>query len=514
MEATRSKKRVIRDEICTIKLRAKRCIENRRHVNELLDIEKCLEGEDEQVVIAAVKALHKIFSRFLLAGEMYLEQKVTEDMKLTKEEEYRHWLQQQYTSVIGKFLELLESNNTQLREIVLSVLMKFVAKEGNHPITKAPAKQMCFPTKLFQKILLSLLSPNTNFQNVLAKFEEFFTYDDARYFIFRFLLSDMRQKSKTETGECYLSNVLSLLEHATFPVTNTEVLTNFLTRPPEEGISIKVNTLKEQKKLFTTVWLEFLRFKLSPSLYKRVLVILHDKVMPYMTNPLLLSDFLTDSFNVGGAISLLALNGLFVLVHKYNLEYPDFFKKLYSLLEPSIFHVKYRARFFFLTDLFLTSTHLPAYLVAAFAKKIARIALAAPPSGVLVALPLVYNLINRHPNCKNLLHRTDGCTDGDEDPYDPTEPDPAKCRALDSSLWEIKTLQSHYYHEVKKVAHKIDNPLHAEEIDLSKKLDTTVDDLFEEEVRKKLKTAHLTFEPPKGLLGTKDDKLKLCWTLE
>ncbi len=37
-------------------------------------------------------------------------------------------------------------------------------------------------------------------------------------------------------------------------------------------------------------------------------------------------------------------------------DYPDFYNKLYALLEPSVFHVKYRARFFFLTDLFLTST--------------------------------------------------------------------------------------------------------------------------------------------------------------
>jgi len=37
-------------------------------------------------------------------------------------------------------------------------------------------------------------------------------------------------------------------------------------------------------------------------------------------------------------------------------DYPDFYQKLYALLEPAIFHVKYRARFFYLLDLFLTST--------------------------------------------------------------------------------------------------------------------------------------------------------------
>jgi len=30
--------------------------------------------------------------------------------------------------------------------------------------------------------------------------------------------------------------------------------------------------------------------------------------------------------------------------------------KLYAMLDPSIFHVKYKARFFYLCDLFLSST--------------------------------------------------------------------------------------------------------------------------------------------------------------
>jgi U3 small nucleolar RNA-associated protein 19 len=37
-------------------------------------------------------------------------------------------------------------------------------------------------------------------------------------------------------------------------------------------------------------------------------------------------------------------------------DFPDFYVKLYDLLRPEIFLVKYRARFFYLLDLFLTST--------------------------------------------------------------------------------------------------------------------------------------------------------------
>ncbi|GCB83120.1 hypothetical protein scyTo_0023818 [Scyliorhinus torazame] len=79
-----------------------------------------------------------------------------------------------------------------------------------------------------------------------------------------------------------------------------------------------------------------------------------------MSKPTLMIDFLTAAYEIGGAISLLALNGLFYLIHHHNLEYPDFYKKLYSLLEPSVLHVKYRARFFHLLDLFLSSRSVPA----------------------------------------------------------------------------------------------------------------------------------------------------------
>lgn len=37
-------------------------------------------------------------------------------------------------------------------------------------------------------------------------------------------------------------------------------------------------------------------------------------------------------------------------------DYPDFYTKLYQLVDGNIFHVRHRARFFKLLDLFLTST--------------------------------------------------------------------------------------------------------------------------------------------------------------
>ena len=64
-----------------------------------------------------------------------------------------------------------------------------------------------------------------------------------------------------------------------------------------------------------------------------------------------------------------ALNGLFHLIQETNLEYPDFYTKLYALLDPGIFLVKYRGRFFKQLELFLKSPLIPSYLVASFLKR-------------------------------------------------------------------------------------------------------------------------------------------------
>lgn len=114
-----------------------------------------------------------------------------------------------------------------------------------------------------------------------------------------------------------------------------------------------------------------------------------------------------------------------------------------------------------LTPAFLPS-HLPAYLVAAFAKRLSRLALTAPPEALLMVLPFICNLLRRHPACRVLVHRPGGPGEWaavatpargqhaggwtlvllflelDADPYDPGEEDPAKSRALESSLWELQ----------------------------------------------------------------------------
>lgn len=156
--------------------------------------------------------------------------------------------------------------------------------------------------------------------------------------------------------------------------------------------------------------------------------------------------------------------------------------------------MKYRARFFRLTAKFMTSTHLPAYLVASFAKRLARLSLTASAAGAMVAIRLIYNLLKRHPQCKVLIHREPefGAKAIREDPFVALEPDPAKSNALLSSLWEIQSVLNHYHPDVAKLPKVLEIPaLGKPEMDVRRAGQATYISLFKAE----LKRSAAAFEP-------------------
>jgi len=226
-------------------------------------------------------------------------------------------------------------------------------------------------------------------------------------------------------------------------------------------------------------------------------------------------DFLTDSYDLGGATSLLALSGLFHLMQEKNLDYPSFFSKLYSLLDQNLLHSKHRSRFFRLLNTFMSSTHLPAALVASFIERLARLALHGPPAGIVVVVPWIYNMLKSHPSCTFMIHRhiTDPedlallAEEGMDDPYDMSEPDPVKTGAIDSSLWEIETLQSHYHPNVATLARIIGEQFTKQSYNLEDFLDHSYHGLIEGELGREVKrTPVVEWQIPKdvfeGRLGS------------
>ncbi|XP_019394536.1 PREDICTED: nucleolar complex protein 4 homolog [Crocodylus porosus] len=442
----------------------------------------------------------------LLAGPLPPEDAPLPD-GCSAEEQYKIWMRHRYHSCVLCLAELMGHSSFEVKEMSLCTLMKFVEVEGEHPLVKAEWKgSFIFPRELLKLVVESLIPCEEDSSLLISRFQEYLEYDDVRYFVMKAVtenIGQIMQKTKEIPLPVYQQNVFSLISSISMPSRKTE-LVNFMVKQDhlEEW---KVSKLKEHKRAFERMWLVFLKYKLPSSLYKKVLMILHDSILPHMNEPTLMIDFLTAAYDIGGAISLLALNGLFVLIHQHNLEYPDFYKKLYSLLDPSIYHVKYRARFFRLMDLFLSSSHLPAYLVAAFIKRLSRLALTAPPEALLMVIPFICNLFRRHPACKVLVHRPSGPEDLLEDPYVMEEEEPSESRALESSLWELRALQNHYYPDVAKAAATVNQSLSEIEDDISGLLELSAYELFDREVMKSTTDVPLEFEQVRGLFDKKND---------
>ncbi|KAK4724599.1 hypothetical protein R3W88_027378 [Solanum pinnatisectum] len=474
---------------------------------------------------------------------------------------YRTWVRSKFDDFVQSLLDIVicSQSDDSLREVVLDTLMEFV-KVGNGGK---------FHSAIYYRLLHNIVHSSLEVDDILLELlaSKYFKYIDIRYFTYISFeklsrsigtndISDDRRERLDTTGVNQPESSLDLSVHK---------LSHLLSRiPPLEGsddkaeydmwnpagiftekendkghtgkqrkgesTNIKVlspaNIAKKMKLKFTKAWISFLRLTLPVDVYKEVLVNLHQVVIPYLSNPLMLCDFLTRSYDIGGVVSVMALSSLFVLMTQHSLEYPNFYEKLYALLEPSIFMAKHRAKFFQLLDSCLKSPLLPAYLAAAFCKKLSRLSLAVPPSGALVIIALIHNLLRRHPSINCLVHQEDGNettkdTTGAEsgadddsteasspsremssikpsiDPFDDKQTDPLKTNAMRSSLWEVDTLRHHYCPPVSRFVLSLENDLTVR----AKTTEVSVKDfssgsyatIFGDEIRRRVKQVPLAF---------------------
>ena len=277
-----------------------------------------------------------------------------------------------------------------------------------------------------------------------------------------------------------------------------------------------LRSLVAQKKQAQKAWLNVLRIDLNKTQRKTILRLISYRIAPWFLKIELLMDFLTDSFNVGGSTSLMALSGLFYLMQEKNLDYPQFYDKLYSLLDSNLLRSKHRPHFLRLLDTFLSSTHLPAVLVASFMKRLSRLCLYAPPSAIVVVVPWIYNLLKHHPICTFMVHRKaldkQEYVGLDEENYDKpfciNEPDPMETDAIESSLWEIQMLQSHYHPNIATIARIISEQFTKQAYILEDFLDHSYESMLDGELSKDIKKApEVEYDIPKRIFTkNREDK--------
>lgn len=250
-----------------------------------------------------------------------------------------------------------------------------------------------------------------------------------------------------------------------------------------------------------------------------------------LRRPEILMDFFTDSLDTGDlGLAVPALTGLFHLITARNLDYPAFYPRLYALLDKDLLHSKYRSRVLRHLDIFLSPTnHLPAATIAGFIKRLSRLCLFAPPSAIVAIIPFIYNLLKQHPTTTFMIHRqphppyTKYKHNLGNDPFDPSEPNPQFTNAIDSSLWELETCQSHYHPTVASIARIVSEQFTKQQYNLEDFLDHGYASLLESEFKKKEKKAPVVeYKIPKKIFveesedetGQEVDKLLDLWDFE
>lgn len=226
----------------------------------------------------------------------------------------------------------------------------------------------------------------------------------------------------------------------------------------------KLTDLVHYKRAFSKAWLSLLALPFTPAQHKLLLKHLPERVVPHLRNPLLLADYLTSSYSTGGMAAVLALESLFHLIVHHNLDYPGFFLSLYNLCTVEVFSAKYRGKFMKLLSTSLKSVNLPAYLVAAFAKRLAHLALHSPTPNAQFCVAQCTWLLRQHPQAQVLIHRKARVANGDGKystggEFDNSETtDLEKTHALSSSLWEMELLQQHHLYAAAQLASSLQTP--------------------------------------------------------
>ncbi|RDD46432.1 Nucleolar complex protein 4-like protein [Trichoplax sp. H2] len=512
------------NQIEDIQLKTEQIFSDQEKINLLVDILDYCQSTDHRTIEAAVRALAKLFSHFVANGDCINSENRSDDSENKDDKEminrncskiYYNWMHKQYLTCQRYFIALMQDADSNIQELVLNFLMTFVSDEFKAKQSLNQVNHVFeFPNMLFYRILEAvILSDKTDDKSLIKKLSSFFKYSDITYYTLKNIgtLAALKLDDASKPiNETFVENVFYLLRSIKLYNYDEEISSFYLaTSNLENSINDdyygKLKELKEYKKVFSKAWLNFLRLKLPMKVYKKALAVLHTDVIPNMLNPKLLIDFLTDSYNIGGTISLLALNGLFILIHQHNLDYPDFYAKLYALVEASAFVAK------------SSGSHLPAYVVAAFAKKLSRIALTLNPASAMVAIAFICNLIKRHDSIKILIHQSlngkrkvsiinilvkiNPSEQVPGDPYLFYEEDPAKCKAIESSLWELQALMDHYYPGVTSLTEIFKKPITQTEIDISEYTDQTLKMLLDKELHSEIpKNPALEFKSPSGII--------------
>ncbi|KAJ2895667.1 hypothetical protein MKZ38_006273 [Zalerion maritima] len=462
-------------------------LESKKNYNKILNlISIAQQGQDGGglAVVAAV-SLCRVFIQLLAAGSLTMKKGLSD-----KDRKVVEWLKGNLSQYEEVLLQLL--GREELAITALTLALRLLKSEGLYISDK---DEYSFPRAFLTKIVKVLLYSETG-DDVRQEFVEKYVqeYQDIRFFSFQAIEVILKAGQETENTDTLFENAFAILYNTDQVPGDKEKFENFYLPAPKKK-KHDLFSVPQLRKNAQGAWLALMGLASKKAQRKQLLDCMVREIAPWFVNPERLSDFMTDCYNTGGSMSLLALSGVFYLIQERNLDYPSFYTKLYSLLTVEMLHSKHRSKFLRLLETFLASSHLPAILVASFIKRLSRLSISAPPSAIVAIVPYLYNLFKKHPQTTFMMHRVIGDLEvkrlveeeGFEDPFDPEETDPMETNAIDSCIWEIVQLQTHYHPNVSTIANIVSEQFTKQSYNTEDFLDHSYQSLIDAELSKEVK---------------------------
>ncbi|XP_034823962.1 nucleolar complex protein 4 homolog B [Maniola hyperantus] len=500
-----------------LRIKSNEFLNSRKHANNLADILQMFEAETENYT-PLLLTIEVIFTELLKRGDLVQHIVPLKPIDTSPEAEYKRWLNECYEAAISRALQCMKCGRTSSRLQALVTACKLLQAEGKYPLE--PTTGYYFPSVRLKNIFTVLLDSDVSMSSQIARFQEFTEYRDMQQHGLKILSAIAYRKSPSHI---YMQNFLELLDKLMATEIPTENKPKAKDRDNDHEKEMKVLCAADGKPHFpynpaicrrcaNRCWTFACLWPLCEDsrTHRRALLLLVERLMPLLNKPHLATDMLCDSLDAGGPISMLALQGVLELVRRHNIEYPDLYDRLYAMFEPEMFATRYKKRLVHLADIFLSSTHLPESLVAAFAKRLSRLALVASPEDAGALLQLVANLLLRHPALKRMICCEDTPAIMSNDPYVMEEAHAARSRALGSSLWEVRALRRHWEPAVSRAAAVV---LRAAEqrdrpVDLAPDQETA---LFDAELKKRFKAIEINFIRPQSMALPSGERLLQYW---
>ncbi|KAA0185901.1 U3 small nucleolar RNA-associated protein 19 [Fasciolopsis buskii] len=343
----------------------------------------------------------------------------------------------------------------------------------------------------FQPLVTACLVEHSEITpTVLEQLKEVLMYRDATYYFLRHLSTRFKEIANYGNSKpaAFYENSLLVMQLCLDPKFPME---ESLGQPIERKTNLfRYTRLSNLRHEFTQVWLCFFQAHVPDRQMIKAIKILGDGLLHRLGEIRLFSDYIIPIFDPSGVITESASESIppipatwsravtrtvIGLINRGGLNYPRLFPRLYELLDESLLMCPEVERFLVDLDMCLSSLHLAAHIVAAFLKRLSQLALISPLRLTTAFLLLVRNGLKRHIKCSVLVHRkgrpplrdeqvlvgndeTTPHTSSNGDPYQWNPKNLTSSGVMQSSLWEVASLQHHYAFEVAHLAHQICHP--------------------------------------------------------